>query len=167
MTFINIWSASANHHCRVEWVRDNIESFGGDPRKITIWGQSSGAEGVDMYNYAWLNDSIVKGLIMNSGTAFIEDGSGPRYSNFSYVASQLGCGNNNSAQEELACMKGIDAVELENFIAKNYNGGSTPSLAFGPSADEKIVFSNYTDRVRQGKLTNVVSKNVISLTHDK
>lgn len=26
----------------IEWVRDNIEHFGGDPEKITIFGQSSG-----------------------------------------------------------------------------------------------------------------------------
>lgn len=26
----------------IEWVRDNIEQFGGDPEKITIFGQSSG-----------------------------------------------------------------------------------------------------------------------------
>lgn len=26
----------------IEWVRDNIEYFGGDPEEITIFGQSSG-----------------------------------------------------------------------------------------------------------------------------
>lgn len=26
----------------IEWVRDNIANFGGDPEKITIFGQSSG-----------------------------------------------------------------------------------------------------------------------------
>lgn len=27
----------------VEWVRDHISNFGGDPSKITLWGQSAGA----------------------------------------------------------------------------------------------------------------------------
>ncbi|KAL9094135.1 MAG: hypothetical protein Q9165_003550 [Trypethelium subeluteriae] len=139
----------------VEWVRDNIESFGGDPRKVTIWGQSSGAEAVDIYNYAWYKDPIVRGLIMDSGTSFIESGAGPRYSNFSYVASRVGCGNVSSSAEELACMKKVDATAIEGVIADEFNGGSMEGLAFGPSADEKVVFSNYTDRVQQGKLTKV------------
>jgi cholinesterase len=162
----------ANWYESVEWVRDNIKAFGGDPRKITIWGQSSGAESVDIYNYAWYKDPIVNGLIMDSGTAFIEDifnGGipGPKYSNFSYVASQVGCGNINNALEELACMKKVDAITIENFIADNSNEGSTPSLAFGPAADEKVLFSNYTDRARQGKLTNVVSGTLIVSALDK
>lgn len=37
----------------IEWVRDNIEAFGGDPDRITIHGQSSGglAVGIQMLAY--------------------------------------------------------------------------------------------------------------------
>lgn len=42
----------------VEWVRDNIASFGGDPSRIVIWGQSSGAASADFYNYAYPGDPV-------------------------------------------------------------------------------------------------------------
>jgi cholinesterase len=36
----------------VEWVRGNIEGFGGSPSKVVIIGQSSGSVAVDYWSYA-------------------------------------------------------------------------------------------------------------------
>lgn len=37
-------AALRDQRLAIEWVRDNIEYFGGDPARITIFGQSSGGE---------------------------------------------------------------------------------------------------------------------------
>lgn len=54
----------------VEWVRDNIVRFGGDPSRMLLWGQSAGSISVDYYNYAYPKDPIVSAFSMDSGTAF-------------------------------------------------------------------------------------------------
>ncbi|EHL00500.1 putative Acetylcholinesterase 1 [Glarea lozoyensis 74030] len=54
----------------IEWVRDNIENFGGDKSRITIFGQSAGGVSVDLYSYAYSSDPIAAGFIPESGTVF-------------------------------------------------------------------------------------------------
>lgn len=44
----------------VSWVRDNIAAFGGDPSRITIAGQSSGAWAVSNWAYAFQDVSLYR-----------------------------------------------------------------------------------------------------------
>ncbi|KAJ9635538.1 hypothetical protein H2199_008541 [Coniosporium tulheliwenetii] len=140
----------------VEWVRDNIAGFGGDPTRIILWGQSAGAMSVDFYNFAHYDDPIVEGLIMNSGSALVPLRSADTsHSNFSFVASQVGCGNQADAAAELACMRGVPAQTLEQFVGTYQGSGATPGITFAPIADGKVVFDNYTERALEGKLAKV------------
>lgn len=45
----------------ITWVDDNIANFGGDPERITIFGQSAGAASADQYAFAHPQDTKVKG----------------------------------------------------------------------------------------------------------
>lgn len=52
----------------IQWVRDNISAFGGNPDKITLMGQSAGAMSVDIHlSNPMVKDSI-SGAIMLSGS---------------------------------------------------------------------------------------------------
>lgn len=50
----------------VEWVRDNAASFGGDPDKMVMWGQSAGGQALYFYSAAHPRDPVVKGFFADS-----------------------------------------------------------------------------------------------------
>jgi carboxylesterase type B len=145
----------------VEWTRDNIRAFGGDPARMTLWGHSAGSVAVDYYSFAYPDDPIVRGLVMDSGTAHLDQlmSHDEVQSNFTFVASQLGCGANvtgGDALVELACMRKIPAETLETFVATYKDSEVTPTIGFSPLVDGKIVFENYTERAALGRFSDLV-----------
>ncbi|KAK0385452.1 hypothetical protein NLU13_7928 [Sarocladium strictum] len=142
----------------LEWVRDNIEAFGGNPERITQWGRSAGSMSADAHAFAYHDDPIAQGYWMQSGnvvgSSFIFD---PTYSNFSFVAEQLGCGvpcgpedKNASAQFELDCMRQIPFAQIVNFIGQRTDRYETPAIAFSLTQDDRIIFSDYFARAEAG-----------------
>jgi cholinesterase len=135
----------------VECVRDNIAAFGGDPARITIFGQSAGGISVDYYSYAWTSDPIVAGFISESGTAFgfVPSINTTSATNWFTVSSTVGCGDANSnATEVLACMRTKSFTSL--LAAVPNNSGITNIAAFQPTIDETVVFSDYLARSATG-----------------
>ena len=53
--------------CALQWVRDNITAFGGDPESITIMGQSAGAMSVQQLCLSPLSAGLFRGAVMSSG----------------------------------------------------------------------------------------------------
>jgi carboxylesterase type B len=120
---------------------------------MILFGQSAGGVSVDYYSYAWTKDPIVRGFIAESGSAGnIAGGPNANLSAGWYMASQkLGCGGIEAGSKTLACMQSKPWASIMANIEKR---GVTPNMGaggFGPEADEKLVFSNYTDRKVKGK----------------
>jgi acetylcholinesterase len=74
------------------------------------------------------------------------------HTNFTFVARHFGC-DTSTPEKELSCMRSIDFQAIIEFVG-GYGENKTftePSLSFWPTSDERIVFSNYTDRLINGR----------------
>ncbi|KAL9059370.1 MAG: hypothetical protein Q9162_001239 [Coniocarpon cinnabarinum] len=137
----------------IEWVRDNIAAFGGDPSRITIFGQSAGGASVDLYNYAHTEDPIIAGSISQSGTADSFGNLMPSTANDSWyqTAAKVGCGQED-ADAVLACMRSPNTT-MNSLVQAENSGSGLASVQgiFGPTIDNKTVFYNYIDLAFQNK----------------
>ncbi|KAI1144983.1 Alpha/Beta hydrolase protein [Nemania diffusa] len=138
----------------LEWVRDNIAAFGGDPARITHWGRSAGAISADVHAYAFHDEPIAQAYFLQSGTVFstttVLDST---FSNFSFVARNVGCEApcaDEDGMEELDCMRRVPFALIENFVGQYGDRGEAPPLSFSLVPDERIVFSDYVARAEAG-----------------
>ena len=80
----------------LRWVKDNISSFGGDPNRVTIMGQSAGAMSVQLLCQTPLTDGLFSAAVMSSGCGMTnilmgtEEKSGAFWQKFMY---SIGCNN--------------------------------------------------------------------------
>ncbi|ESZ93847.1 hypothetical protein SBOR_5788 [Sclerotinia borealis F-4128] len=145
----------------VEWVHQNIASFNGDPNRMILWGQSAGGASADSYGYAYPNNPIVKGLIIDSGSAYLLGSTDVLQTNFTALAGMVGC-KDLKAEAEIGCMRNISASVIENALSSYANSGVTPKLAFTPFPDNVTAFSNGADRAARGlvaKLPAIIGSN--------
>lgn len=143
----------------VEWVKQNIHGFGGDPDRITISDQSCGSASVDYWPYAYQSEPLVAGLISHSGTAlsFATNNRTTATKHWYAVSVQLGCG---SSGDVLPCMRKQNASAILAAASALKVPSTNParkSPAFQPTVDNVTIFDNYTLLSQQGKFACIVS----------
>ncbi|KFM73380.1 Cholinesterase, partial [Stegodyphus mimosarum] len=103
----------------LEWVKENIEAFGGDISRITIAGESAGSIAVGLLSVSPLARGLYTRQIMESGTpAYTAADNNTQNLNRSQLLAELvGCANETYTiqlypKNIVECLRGIDAMEL-------------------------------------------------------
>merc|ERR1711892_198669 len=97
----------------IDWVRENIGEFGGDPERITLFGESAGGMSAHGHVLSPRNVGKFAGAIAMSGTMLSFGTELPNDEGL--VAKQLSSGVNCTSslgQATLYCLQQVDAVEL-------------------------------------------------------
>lgn len=141
-------AALHDHRAVVEWVRDKIATFGGDPSRIVIFGQSAGGASVDYWSIAWKKDPINSGLIPMSGTSLSFLLNTQEYSRMLWynVSQSVGCGGpeDNPAQV-LSCVRSLNTSVLLAAAARVFPlpTQATAQATFHPTINNITVFADY------------------------
>jgi cholinesterase len=147
----------------LEWVYKNVAAFGGDTKRITLFGESAGGSSVDYYAYSWLDNPIVNAFIAQSGTAmmtgpFAPKGKKDRAAAWYNVSSTLGCGGEEAGYATIECAQTKTAKQIQDAIPK-VAGFQAVVGFFGPTYDDEFVFRDVNSRAEDGDfIQKVLSK---------
>ncbi|XXG95525.1 hypothetical protein Hte_001789 [Hypoxylon texense] len=149
----------------LEWVHKHISSFGGDPSRMTHFGQSAGGRSIDVHSFQYPDNPLVRNQIMNSGTALpplpIPE---PGNKLFTFVAKGLGFAGSDPAAE-LEFMRQQPAERLLGFIKAHAASKKPPFLGFRPIVDGFTLFADFEERAKAGKFSKLPA--IIGTTNDE
>jgi carboxylesterase type B len=151
----------------LEWLRDNIEAFGRDCKRITVFRQSARSISVAYLTYAYPNDPIVAGYIMESDTPhswapLTQSLAAQHWYN---ASSTLGCG---TSDDVLSCMQSKNTTQVLAAFAKVPFDPMSALFQpqFQPVEDNITVFHDYSALASAGKFAKLVSFHLLSLLPD-
>ncbi|KAH9837051.1 Alpha/Beta hydrolase protein [Rhodofomes roseus] len=135
----------------LHWIQENIRGFGGDPTKVTIWGESAGAISVGFHLVAYngRDDKLFRGAIMESGNSVQQQGmwTADHYdAPYQALVDNVGC---TDSIDVLGCLRSVPFVTLNAAI------NTTNATVWSPIIDGDFVAKLASYQLEAGDYVHV------------
>ncbi|WP_052087759.1 carboxylesterase/lipase family protein [Paenibacillus wynnii] len=135
--------------CALQWVRDNIAEFGGDPENVTLMGQSAGGKSAANLMVTPRAQGMFHKVIIQSGGIQCMRDRVTAAVLASFVVDALDLGENGTQQ-----LLSISAEELLNGQIKAYEH-ILPVHLFGPVVDGRVLEEPPESFISTGRLAGI------------
>ncbi|KAK6207293.1 hypothetical protein LQW54_007251 [Pestalotiopsis sp. IQ-011] len=135
----------------LDWAYRNVAAFGGDPEKITLFGQSAGAAIVDMFISAPPDPLNFRAAIMDSGQASYNGGAAVPGWAWNDLAKTINC--TGTAAQRYQCLETAPATRLKN-ASENHG------IWFGPPIQDGATWAKAPrkNRLDSNNATSIMAR---------
>ncbi|MFP5164776.1 carboxylesterase family protein [Staphylococcus equorum] len=135
----------------IRFVKDNIQSFGGNPSNITLMGQSAGAMSVQALCLSPLTKGLFNKAIMQSGAGILKGLSAETsleegYRFYYEFLNQLKIGNITELENETA------EHLLNAYLSHDSSDGD---IMFSPCIDDYVLTDSIQKSIKEGKMYDI------------
>ncbi|XP_075260313.1 cholinesterase-like [Convolutriloba macropyga] len=157
MVFICVFTA-------MQWVRENIRAFGGNPDKVTLFGESAGGASVGIHVLSPLTRNLFAKAILQSGSpsavwaVLSREEVDAKNVMLRRIVSKSACATSENKKVPFAdCLRGQtgDTLLMLEFTLWNYKVNRYLNFPFGPYVDGKFIPDFPLKMLQEGNFANV------------
>ena len=135
------------------WLKDNMAAFGGDPKRITIFGQSAGSMSCQTLACSPLAQGLFSGVILQSGGGYRDALKRDVLAEDAYVIGQKL--SDLCAVRTLAELRALPAEQIMQAARSIFESTLGHNVPFYPVLDGHVLTAGYNASIEQGLLHQV------------